>query len=322
MKVNQRLSWDEEVKGSTYGKLVLEPLERGYGVTIGNSLRRVLLSSLGGAAVTSVRIEGVLHEFSTVPGVSEDVTEIILNLKQLIIRLNGEESRTIYIKARGEKEVRASDIIGDDRVEILNPHLHIATLNEEGKLEMEMEVNSGKGYVSAEKNKKEDQPIGIIPVDSMFSPVKKVNHKVESARIGQETDYDRLILEVWTNGSLSPRKSVESAAEILKEHFARFTDPDDGGEIVVKGPSPEEKRRQEFLKQNVSELELSVRSANCLKVAKIQTIGELAQKTEVEMLEYPNFGKNSLAEIKKILAGMKLSLGMKDSGSQESKKTL
>ncbi len=312
LEIPRKLRWDEDTLSPTYGKLVAEPLERGYGVTIGNSLRRVLLSSLRGAAVTSVRIEGVLHEFSTVPGVGEDVTEIILNLKQLIMRLHDGEVRTIRIKAKGEREIRAADIIKDNQVEILNPHLHIATLNKEGRLEMEMEVGSGKGYVSAEKNKKEDQPIGVIPIDSIFSPVKKVKYNIEPTRVGQETDYDRLVLEVWTNGGLSPQEAVESAAEIMEKHFAKFVAQ--GEEIEEKGEeiSKEEQERQEYLKQNVSELELSVRSANCLKIAKISTIGGLVQKTEAEMLKYPNFGKKSLAEIKEILVDMKLSLGMKD----------
>ena len=317
LKIPWKLRWDEETLSPTYGKLVAGPLERGYGMTIGNSLRRVLLSSLKGAAVTSVRIEGVLHEFSTVPGVIEDIPEIILNLKQLIIRLHGEKPKTIHIKARGQREVRAADIIKDNQVEILNPHLHIATLNKEGRLEMEIEVDSGKGYVSAEENKNEDQSIGVIPVDSIFSPVKKVNYNIEPTRVGQETDYDQLLLEIWTDGSLSPQESVESAAEILRKHFAMFVAPGEEVEEEDKELSPEEKKRQEYLKQSISELELSVRSANCLKVARIRTIGELVQKTEVEMLKYPNFGKKSLAEVKEILAEMGLSLGMKNIGSQK-----
>ncbi len=314
LEIPRKLRWDEETLSPTYGKFVAGALERGYGMTIGNSLRRVLLSSLKGAAVTSVRIEGVLHEFSTVPGVIEDITEIILNLKQLIIRLHGEKSKTIRIKAKGQREVRAADIIKDNQVEILNPHLHIATLNKEGRLEVEIEVDSGKGYVSAEENKNKDQSIGVIPVDSIFGPVKKVNYNIEPARVGQETDYDQLILEIWTDGSFSPQESVESAAEILKKHFAMFAAPGEEIEEEDKGISEEEKKRQEYLKQNVSELELSVRSANCLKVARIQTIEELVHKNEAEMLKYPNFGKKSLAEIKEILAEMGLSLGMKDSG--------
>ena len=312
LEIPRKLSWDENTLSPTYGKLIAEPLERGYGVTIGNSLRRVSLSSLKGAAVTSVRIEGVLHEFSTIPGAVEDVTEIILNLKQLTLRLHGEGPRTIRVKVEGKKEVRAADIIKDNQVEILNPHLHIATLNEDGKLEMEIEVNSGKGYISAEKNKKEEQAIGVIPVDSIFSPVRKVNYSVEPARVGQETDYDRLILEIWTNGVLSPQEAVESTAEILKKHFTMFFAHDEEVEEEGEQISKEEKKRQEYLKQNVSELELSVRSANCLKIAEIHTIGDLVQKTEAEMLKYPNFGKKSLSEIKEILVEMGLSLGMKD----------
>lgn len=317
LEIPRKLRWDEETLSLTYGKFIAGPLERGYGVTVGNSLRRVLLSSLTGAAVTSVRIEGVLHEFSTVPGVSEDVTEIILNLKQLIIRLHGEKPKTIQIKARGQREVRAADIIKDNQVEILNPHLHIATLNKEGRLGVEIEVNSGKGYVSAEENKNEDQPIGVIPVDSIFSPVKKVNYNIEPTRVGQETDYDQLILEIWTNGSLSPQESVESAAEILRKHFSMFITPGEEVKEEDEGPSQEEEERERILKQPVSELELSVRSANCLKVARIQTIGELVQKNEGEMLKYPNFGKKSLAEIKKVLAEQEPSLSMKNSDSQK-----
>ncbi|NOX97829.1 MAG: DNA-directed RNA polymerase subunit alpha [Nitrospirae bacterium] len=317
LELPRKLSWDEETLSPTYGKFIAEPLEQGYGMTIGNSLRRVLISSLKGAAVTSIGIEGVLHEFSTIPGVVEDVTEIILNLKQLVIKLHEDEPKTIRIKAKGEGEVRAVDIIKDDQVEILNPNLHIATLNKEGGLEMTMEVGTGKGYVSAEKNKKEDHPIGVIPIDSIFSPVKKVNYHIEPTRVGQETDYDRLILEVWTNGGLSPQEAVESAAEVLKKHFVMFITPGEEVEEKSEEVSEEETKRQEYLKQSVSELELSVRSANCLKGARIQTIGELVQKAEAEMLKYPNFGKKSLAEIKEILAEMGLSLGMQDISTRE-----
>ncbi len=311
LELPKKLSWDEETQSPIYGKLIAEPLERGYGVTVGNGLRRVLLSSLEGAAVTSVRIESVLHEFSTIPGVREDVTEIILNLKQLLIRLHGREPRTLWIKARGEREVRAADIIKDSQVEILNPNLHLATLNKEAKLGMEVEVGLGKGYVSAEKNKKEDQPIGVIPVDSIFSPVRKVSYNVENTRVGQETDYDRLILEVWTDGTISPQEAVEKAAEIMKKHFAMFVSPEEEIEKEVEDLSEEEKKRRECLKMNVSELELSVRAANCFKEAEIETVTDLVQKTEADMLKYPNFGKKSLSEVKEILAEMGLSFEMK-----------
>lgn len=317
LEISRKLSWDEETLSPAYGKLVAGPLERGYGVTVGNSLRRVLLSSLRGAAVTSVRIEGVLHEFSTTPGVVEDITEIILNLKQLIVRLHGEGPKTIRIKASGKGEVLAADIVKDNQVDILNPHLHIATLNKEGRLEMEMEVNAGKGYVSAEKNKKEDQPIGVIPIDSIFSPVKKVNYNVEPTRVGQETDYDRLVMEVWTNRGLSPQEAVKSAAEILGKHFAMFVAPGEEGKEEDERLSKEEEELQKCLEQSVNELELSVRSDNCLKRARIRTIEELVRKTEAEMLKYPNFGKESLAEIKDALAEKKLSLGMKSISSQK-----
>lgn len=311
LELPKKLTWDEETQSPIYGKLIAEPLERGYGVTVGNSLRRVLLSSLEGAAVTSVRMEGVLHEFSTIPGVREDVTEIILNLKQLLIRLHGREPRTLWIKTKGEREVRAADIIKDSQVEILNPNLHVVSLNKGAKLGMEIEVSLGKGYVSAEKNKKEDQPIGVIPVDSMFGPVRKVSYNVENARVGQETDYDRLILEVWTDGSISPQEAVGKAAEILKKHFTIFVSPEEEIEKEVEELSEEEKKRREYLKMNISELEPSVRAANCFKAAKIETIEQLVQKTEAEMLKYPNFGKKSLSEVKEILAEMGLSFGMK-----------
>ena len=311
LELPKKLSWDEETQSPIYGKLIAEPLERGYGVTIGNSLRRVLLSSLEGASVTSVRMEGVLHEFSTIPGVREDVTEIILNLKQLLIRLHGQEPGTLWIKAKGRREVRAADIIKDNKIEILNPGLHVASLDKEAKLEMEIEISLGKGYVSAEKNKKENQPIGVIPVDAMFGPVRKVSCNVENARVGQETDYDRLILEVWTDGSISPQEAVEKAADVLKKHFAMLVSPEDEIEKEVEGLSEEEKKRQEYLKVNISELELSVRAANCFKAAEIETIEQLVQKTEADMLKYANFGKKSLSEVKEILAEMSLTFGMK-----------
>lgn len=261
-----------------FGRFIIEPLERGFGITLGNSLRRVLLSSLPGAAVTSVKIDGVLHEFSTIPGVVEDTTDIILNLKALQIKTYTDESKTLRIEAEGEGEVTAKDIIADSDVEILNPDLHIATLNEDARLYMELNVEKGKGYVSAEKNKKSDYVIGVIPIDSMFSPVVKVNYTVENTRVGQITDYDRLTLEVWTDGSITPKEATSLAAKILSNHlrlFVNLTDKVGEVEIVV---DKEEEPRDRVMDMTIEELDLSVRSFNCLKRAGINTVGELVQK--------------------------------------------
>lgn len=304
----------EVVKGDLtpfYAKLVAEPFERGFGTTIGNSLRRILLSSLQGAAIVSVRIDGVLHEFSTIPGVKEDVTEIILNLKGVMIKLHGPESKTVHMKAKGEAEITAKDIIGDSDVEILNPDHHIATLSADGSLDMEMVIKTGKGYVPAERNKEENQPIGTIPMDAIFSPVRKVNYAVTNARVGQITDYDKLTMEVWTNGSTSAEDAVSIAAKILQDQlsvFISFEEDEDVGEL---GDERQSEKLNENLFKSVDELELSVRSANCLKHADIKLIGELVQKTEQEILATKNFGRKSLNEIKEILGEMNLSLGMK-----------
>lgn len=311
-----RVEWDNQNLTPTYGKFIIEPLERGYGTTIGNSLRRVLLSSLTGVSITSVRIEGVLHEFSTIPGVVEDTTEIILNLKQVILKLHSPGSKTIRVKLEGEREVTAGDIISDSQVEVLNPHLHIATLGKGAKLEMEMEVSQGKGYVPAEEHKKEDSPLGTIPIDVVFSPLRKVNFTVENARVGQKTNYDRLILEVWTNGSITPQDAVKEAADILLKHFAIVINPEVALEEGVKEISEEEKKRADYLKKSVNELELSVRAANCLKAAQIKTIGELVEKTDKELLQYRNFGRKSLNEIKEILNKMGLSLKPKEENTE------
>lgn len=310
LEMPKRLVYDEEVSTPTYGRFVAEPFERGFGITIGNALRRVLLSSLEGAAVTSVRIDGALHEFSTLPGVVEDCTEIILNLKQLTVRLHSKSPKTVTINATGEKEVLAGDIETDADVEILNPNLHIATLAKGATLSMELEIGSGRGYVPADANKKPDDPIGTIAIDSIFSPVRKVNYKVEDARVGRRTDYNRLILEVWTNGAIDPKEAVASAAEILKKHLNIFATCEEEMEPEPEPLSEEEKQMRKYLRMPVSELELSVRSANCLRAANIKTIHDLVQKTESEMLKYRNFGKKSLNEIKEILAEMGLSLGM------------
>ena len=308
----KRLEVEKETSTPFYGKFTAEPLERGFGLTIGNSLRRILLSSLQGAAISSVKIDGVLHEFSAIPGVKEDVTEIILNLKELRLRLHTEGPKTIRIKAEGPKELKAGDITVSDTVEILNPEHHIATLSKDSKLSMEMVIKAGRGYVPAERNKEENQPIGTIPIDAIFSPIKKVNYTVTNARVGQRTDYDKLVLEVWTDGSLTPEEAVAYSAKILKDQLSIFITFDEReAEEAISGESKEGEKLNENLFRSVDELELSVRSANCLKHANIRLIGDLIQKTEADILATKNFGKKSLNEIKEILADMGLSLGTK-----------
>ncbi len=294
-----------------YGKFVVEPLERGYGTTLGNALRRILLSSLPGAAVTSVKIDGVLHEFSTIPGVKEDVTEIILNLKKLAIRLNGESAKRVIINAVGPKEVTAADIIGDSDIEIFNPDLHIATLEENATLVMEVNLARGRGYVPAEMNKTESTPISVIPVDSIYTPVRKVNFTVENTRVGQVTDYDRLVLEIWTDGSITPEEGVSIGAKIMQEHlnlFIQLTDTTGTMEIMVE---KEEDQKEKALEMTIEELELSVRSFNCLKRAAINTVEELTQKSEEDMMKVRNLGKKSLDEVKAKLE--ELGLGLRPS---------
>jgi len=296
----------------TYGKFVVEPLERGYGITLGNSLRRVLLSSLPGAAVTSVKIDGVLHEFSTIPGVVEDVTDIILNLKLLALKVHADEPQIIRIDAQGPCTVLAQDIQRGSQVEILNPDLHIATLESGGRLSMEINVERGRGYRPAEKNKKDDHVIGIIPVDSIFSPIRKVNYTVTETRVGQVTDYDRLTLEVWTNGCIAPDEAVSLAAKILHDHLKLFiglTDRIGDVEIMVE---KEEEERDKILDMSIEELDLSVRSYNCLKRAGINTVGELIMKTEEDMMKVRNLGKKSLEEVDEKLAALGLSLRKAD----------
>lgn len=309
----KRLEVEKETLTPFYGKFIAEPLERGFGITIGNSLRRILLSSLQGAAITSVKIEGVLHEFSTIPGVKEDVTEIILNLKEVRLKLHTEGPKVIRVKAEGPKELKAGDIITGDAVEILNPDHHLATLSRDAKLSMEMMVKMGRGYVPAERNKDDSQPIGTIPIDAIFSPIKKVNYTVTNARVGQITDYDRLTLEVWTDGSIDPEEAVAQAAKILKDQLSIFItfEEEEEEETSQTEEQPETEKFNENLLRSVDELELSVRSANCLKNANIKLIGDLVQKTEAEILATKNFGRKSLNEIKEILASMGLSLGMK-----------
>lgn len=291
-----------------YGKFVVEPLERGYGTTLGNSLRRILLSSLPGAAVTSVQIDGVLHEFSTIPGVVEDTTQLILNLKKLSLRIHSDEEKILEIESEGKGTVRASDIRADSDVEILNPDLYIATLAENGHLRIRMTANRGRGYVTADKNKKEDQPIGVIPVDSVYTPIERVNFQVENTRVGQVTNYDKLTLEVFSNGSLKPEEAVSLGAKILNEHlmlFVGLTEEAKDAEIMVE---KEEDQKEKVMEMTIEELDLSVRSYNCLKRAGINSVQELTQKTEEDMMKVRNLGRKSLEEVQEKLAELGLSL--------------
>lgn len=307
----KRLVVDKESLTPSYGRFFAEPLERGFGITIGNALRRVLLSSLQGAAVTSVRIEGALHEFTSIPGITEDVADIILNVKDVLIKMESYEQKTLRVDKKGPAQVRAADIEVPDGISILNPDLLIATVGEDGHLKVEMTCRKGRGYVQAEANKTANMPIDAIPIDAIFSPVKKVNYHVTNARVGQRTDYDRLIIEVTTDASVSPEDAVAYAAKIIKDQLSIFInfEEDQEPEIVVE-PEPQEKFNENLLR-TVDELELSVRSANCLANANIKYIGDLVQKTESEMLKTKNFGRKSLKEIKEILSEMGLSLGMK-----------
>ena len=308
------LQVDQDSLTDKYGKFVAEPLERGFGITLGTSLRRVLLSSLQGAAITSMKIDGVDHEFSTVPDVTEDVTDIILNLKEVLLRLHTTEPKTLRIEASGPKEVKAGDIIVDDQVEILNPGHHICTVGEGGKISIELTARRGRGYVQSERNKIPGAPIGTIPVDALFSPVRKVNFQVTNARVGQVTDFDKLTFEVWTNGSVTPTEGVAYAAKIIKEQLTIFINFDETEEPLPADAPIVDQKLNENLYRSVDELELSVRSANCLQNANIKTIGDLVQRTEAEMLKTKNFGRKSLKEIKDTLAEMGLSLGMKLDG--------
>lgn len=311
----RKLELEADSANSTYGKFVAEPLERGFGTTLGNSLRRVLLSSLQGAAITTVKIDGaggmVEHEFTTIPEVSEDVTDVVLNLKEVRLRMHTNEVKTIRIEVEGPKEVKAGDIITDDQVEVLNPGHHVCTVGEGGKVRIEMTCRRGRGYVQAQNNKVAGSPIGAIAIDSLFSPISKVNYQVTNARVGQQTDYDRLSLEVWTDGSVTPQDAVAFAAKIIKEQLTVFVNFEETEEPTAVESPREETKLNENLFRSVDELELSVRSANCLQQANIRTIGDLVQKTEAEMLKTKNFGRKSLKEIKEILAEMGLSLGMK-----------
>src|SRR5688500_1910264 len=312
----KRLEFEKESLTDTFGRFTAQPFERGFGTTVGNALRRVLLSSIEGAAITAVRVEGVLHEFSPIPGAMEDTTDLILNLKRVPLKMHVEHPKTLMLKTSEAGEVRAKHITPDPDVEILDPEAYIATLGQGSTLSVEMRVKQGRGYVSADKNFDEDLAIGWVPVDSVHSPVKKVNYFVENARVGQATDYEKLTIEVWTNGAVSPRDAVGLASKLMRDHLSIFINIEDEDEETEEGTPVElsEADRDQWwekLNKSVDEMELSVRSYNCLKNANIRTIGELVQKSESEMLKTKNFGRKSLNEIKEILAGMGLSLGMK-----------
>ncbi|NQW05428.1 MAG: DNA-directed RNA polymerase subunit alpha [Acidobacteria bacterium] len=308
----KRLDFERETLTDRFGRFTAQPFERGFGTTVGNAMRRVLLSSIEGAAVTAVKIEGVMHEFSPIQGVVEDATDLILNLKQIPLKVHTDQPKTLVLRVTKPGEVRAKDIEVDADVEVLEPEAHIATISEGGKLEMELRIKRGRGYVSADKNFDEDLGIGWIPIDSVHSPIKKVNYVVEAARIGQTTDYDKLTLEVWSNGAVTPRDAVSLSAKLIRDHFTIFVGVEDVGEssFDASGDQPSSSGN-DHLDKSVEELELSVRSYNCLKNANIQTLRELVGRSEGEMLKTKNFGRKSLNEIKEILTTMGLSLGMR-----------
>lgn len=307
-----RIECVETKEDGSYGKFVIEPLERGYGITLGNSLRRILLSSLPGVAANSIKIDGVLHEFSTVKGVKEDVTEIILNVKGLAFKMNGDGPKTVYIDAEGPCEVRGGDIKTTDDVEVINKDLHIATVDEGGRFQAEIEINRGRGYVTQNRNKRDDMPIGTIAVDSIYTPIQRVNFKVENTRVGQITDYDKLTLEFWTNGTIRPEEAISLSAKILIEHFKLFmtlTDNADNVEIMVE---KEEDKKEKVLEMTIEELDLSVRSYNCLKRAGINTVQELSEKSMEDMMKVRNLGKKSLEEVEHKLKALGLNLKLSD----------
>ena len=307
-----RIECIETPTDSSYGKFIVEPLERGYGTTLGNSLRRVLLSSLPGTAVTSIKIAGVQHEFSVIPGVKEDVTEIVLNVKNIIARLHCDEPKTVYIEMNGECEVTAGDIKPDAEVEILNPEQHIATLGPDGSLSMELTINHGRGYVSAEKNKPAQPVIGVIPVDSIYTPVLKVNYTVENTRVGNQTDFDKLTIEVWTDKTITAKDAISLGAKILCDHFTLFTNLSDSIGSRSTVVEKVETQRDKVLEMTIEELDLSVRSFNCLKRANINTVEDLINKTQDEMIKVRNLGRKSLEEVEHKLAMMGLSLASED----------
>ena len=309
----KRLIREDSTATETYAKFTAEPFETGYGHTIGNSLRRVLLSSLEGAAITSIKIDGAMHEFATVDGVVEDVTDIVLNLKKVLFKAHTRDTQALYLKTNKEGDVTAGDIEVNDKIEVVNPKQHICTLDKKKKFEMELEVKIGRGFCPGDENKKQDQPIGVIAVDSLFSPVTRVRYAVESARVGQRTDYDRLIVEIWTDGRISPDDALTQASAILQHHLDVFVGYDKNAiefEEVKDKQDEEHAKMKKLLNMSVNEIELSVRAANCLNNANITTVGQLAMKTESEMLKYRNFGKKSLNEIKDKLQSLELTLGM------------
>jgi DNA-directed RNA polymerase subunit alpha len=314
-QIPKKVEVDQATLTPTFGKFSAEPFERGFGTTVGNALRRVLLSSIPGAAVTSIKVEGVLHEFSTIPGVKEDVTDIILSVKNLRVKLHTDKAKTLYVQKKGAGVVKGSDIIHDADIEILTPDLVLATLEKDAGLDMELVVKPGRGYVPAERNKEEGAPIGVIPVDAIFTPIRKVNFHVENARVGRQTDYDRLIIEVWTDGSIVPDTAISQAARIFMDHLLIFTGPDREDVSIGGGEEDTERQEKEKIKRNLSktieEMELSVRATNCLKNADIRSISDLVQKSENEMLKTKNFGKKSLVEIKEMLESMGLKFGMR-----------
>lgn len=312
----RRLEVETDSLTPHYGRFTCEPLERGFGITLGNSLRRILLSSLQGAAITTVRIEGVMHEFTSLPNVAEDVTDIVLNLKEVVLRMVDNKTRTVRLEMDGEGKVTAGDLRLVDGVEVANKDHHIMTCSKGAKVRMELEISTGRGYVPAERNKSANMPVGVIPIDALFSPIRKVNFQVTHARVGQQTDYDRLALEVWTDGTVRPEDAVAYAAKILKDQLSLFINFTEAPEPAVQEHrvSEEQQKLNDYLWKSVDDLELSVRSANCLQNANIRYIGELVQRSESEMLKTKNFGRKSLKEIKEILSSMSLSLGMKIEG--------
>ncbi|KPL04887.1 MAG: DNA-directed RNA polymerase subunit alpha [candidate division Zixibacteria bacterium SM1_73] len=321
LQMPKEIQIEEDSMTDKYSKFTIEPLERGFGTTLGNALRRTLLSSIQGVAPVALRIDGVLHEFSTIPGVYEDVTEIVLNVKKIRLKLLGDEPKKLRIEANGKGDLTAGDIKTDGDIQILNPDLHIAQLTEDTKLEMEIDTGVGRSFVPAEQNKRSDAPVGTIFLDSLFSPVQKVNLEVENTRVGQRTDYDRLILEIWTDGSLTPEDALCYASRILRDHLQLFIKLDEELEMAEEEEVDEETLKiRNLLKTRVDELELSVRSSNCLRAANIQTLEDLVQKTEQEMLKYRNFGRKSLTELNTILADLGLSFGMDVSKYKEPQK--
>ena len=307
-----RIDCAELSPDGTYGKFVVEPLERGFGNTLGNALRRVLLSALPGVAVTSIKIEGIQHEFSTVPGVTEDVSELILNLKTLSAKLYSDQPKTVMLDVKGPAEVKAKDIAIDDELEFIDPEMHIATLNEDAHLQMTLTIDKGRGYVSAEKNKYPNMPIGVIPIDSIFTPIRKVNYTVTDTRVGQITDYDKLAIEVWTNGTIKIEEAMSLSAKILIEHFKLFMTLTDGDDVGTIMKEKEEDKKEKVLEMTIEELDLSVRSYNCLKRAGINTVQELAQRSMDDMMKVRNLGKKSLEEVERKLKELGLGLRLND----------